>query len=61
MHYMGFAYETLRRMPIRDRKFFILRHNQEMEKQNAQSEATKSISGAALNEFAKNSQTSKNL
>ena len=61
MHYMGFGYETLRKMPIRDRKFFIMRHNKEMERQNAQAEATNSISGAALNEFAKNSQSSKNL
>jgi hypothetical protein len=58
---MGFNYETLRKMPIRDRKFFIMRHNKEMERQNAQSKATNSISGTALNEFAKNSQSSKNL
>jgi hypothetical protein len=61
MHYMGFSYETLRKMPIRDRKYFIMRHNQEIERQNAQYENTKSISGSALNEFAKSSQNIKNL
>jgi hypothetical protein len=38
-----------------------MRHNQEIERQNAQYENTKSISGSALNEFAKSSQNKKNL
>lgn len=56
MHYMGFGYETLRKMPIRDRKFFIMRHNKEIEKQNAKSQATNSISDITLSNLSKKSQ-----
>lgn len=63
--HIGIPIETVYNMPIQDRRFFILKHNQEQE--NLKSEHEKSSksgmsSNADLNAFARNQQsTKKNL
>ena len=36
--YMGISFEELNRMPVRDRKFYIVKHNEFTEKQNKELE-----------------------
>lgn len=59
--HIGIPMEVLMTMPIQDRKFYILKHNEEMEAENKRMKAAEkgsthdsTISGEALNSYAYN-------
>lgn len=54
--HIGIPFDELYRMPVRDRKFFIMKHNQEMEKrENMMNHNGKSrtIDNELINQYAK--------
>lgn len=57
--YIGLPMETIMSLPIQDRKFYIIKHNEAMEMENRQMRAAEkgnshesTISGEALNAYA---------
>ena len=51
--YVGIPYDTVMKMPIHVRKYFIKKHNEEQESRNGgYNSSTRHISGEALNEYA---------
>jgi len=51
--YIGIPYDTIMRMPIHVRKYFIRKHNEDQEsKSGAYNSNTRHISGEALNQYA---------
>ena len=51
--YVGIPYDTVMRMPIHVRKYFIRKHNEEQETKNGSySYGSRHISGEALNKYA---------
>lgn len=57
VHYLKIPYDTLIKLPVRIRKYWIMRNNQEAEREKAELEnsstSTEKISGVALNSYAK--------
>ena len=50
--YIGIPLDVLDRMPVRDRKFYILKHNEYTERENAKYERrSNTINGEALNSY----------
>ena len=52
--YIGLPYDTVMSMPIQDRKFYIMKHNEEQEKhnKNVYNDKTSVFSGDTINNFA---------
>lgn len=53
--YIGLPYDTVMSMPIQDRKFYIMKHNEEQEKHNQTHNAnnnTSTFTGDTINRFA---------
>ena len=55
--HIGIPFEELNKMPVRDRKFFIAKHNKEIEEKNKKMEhsskkRTRTITGEAINNYA---------
>ena len=51
--HMGIPFNVLNEMPVRDRKFYIMRHNMKVEEENAMRNGNNSTNmGDALNSFA---------
>ena len=48
--YIGIPFDQLNKMPTRDRKYYIMKHNNEMEKQNG-SDSSKSHTTDAIETF----------
>ena len=60
--YIGIPFDILYKMPIRDRKFYIIRHNEYVEKENAKYENGNSIDGWSIDAYTDmDQQTAKNL
>lgn len=49
--YIGIPFETLDKMPIRDRKYYIIKHNEYVERENAKYNEGGSIQGEALDAY----------
>lgn len=49
--YIGIPFDTLERMPVRDRKYYIMRHNKLTEEENAKNKHTNTIGGDMINAF----------
>ena len=54
--YIGIPYDTLYKMPIRNRKFLIMKHNNQMEEEKAMQKGDTKISGDMLNTYTDVSQ-----
>jgi hypothetical protein len=50
--YVGLPYDTIMKMPIHVRKYFIRKHNEEEGKASSSNSTTRHISGEALNKYA---------
>lgn len=49
--YIGIPFDTLERMPVRDRKYYINRHNKITEEENNKHKHTNTITGDMINAF----------
>jgi len=52
MRYIKIPYDSLMHMPTKDRRFFIKKHNEVTEEENAKHNKGETISGAGLNNVA---------
>ena len=52
MRYIKIPYDSLMHMPTRDRRYFIKKHNEATEEENAKYNKGETIGGAALNSLA---------
>jgi len=57
--YIGIPIETVYNMPIQDRRYFIMKHNEEQEKRKSESERGENVSrvNGDLNAYARNEQS----
>ena len=59
MKHVGIPYDTVMRMPIHNRRYFIMRHNDEQERLSGELDRNKSkiqFFGESVNSFSKNMQ-----
>lgn len=54
--YIGIPFNILDKMPIRDRKYYIMRHNEVIENEKKRANNSKEISGEMINKFTDMSQ-----
>jgi hypothetical protein len=57
--YIGIPLDILQKMPVRDRKFYIMTHNMKMQAENANSNENTYTDGETINKFAKQEQSNK--
>ena len=50
--YIGIPFDVLDRMPVRDRKFYIAKHNGVVEEENSKNKSDNTINGELLNAYA---------
>ena len=51
--YIGIPFDVLDRMPVRDRKFYIAKHNGITEEENSKNRNENTINGELINTYAK--------
>ena len=56
--HIGISFEVLNKMPVRDRKYYILKHNEEVKRQNEELKHNKSGTKSSydINQYAEMSQ-----
>lgn len=54
--YIGIPYDTLYRMPVRNRKYIIAKHNNQIESEKQQQSGNKHITGDLINRYTDVSQ-----
>ena len=57
--YIGIPFDILDRMPVRDRKYYIAKHNGEVERENKESDGGPEISDESINTYANLAQLNK--
>lgn len=55
--FIGIPLDVLYKMPVRDRKYFILRHNKYIEEENSKLNKSNRIDGSAINNFSQMDQS----
>lgn len=52
--YIGIPFDVLNEMPVRDRKYYIMRHNSKLEEENAtRNNEGSTNAGESINEYAR--------
>lgn len=50
--YIKIPFDVLDKMPVRDRKYYIMKHNENVSKSNASSKGKHTFNGDAINSYA---------